>query len=125
MPESELTTTRHEFGDVLPEKIYRGKGCRACLGTGYRGRRSILEMMQMSEEIRQLVMEHASSGKVRRVALEQGMLSLRDDGWRLVREGVTTPAEILFATKEESINAALVKSTGAPAPKTEVAVAAN
>jgi len=124
VPESELVTTRHEFGDVLPEKIYRGKGCRACLGTGYRGRRSILEMMQMSEEIRQLVMEHASSGKVRRVALEQGMLSLRDDGWRLVREGVTTPAEILFAAKEESINAALVRNT-CGAPKTEAAMAAN
>jgi type II secretion system protein E len=121
VPESEMTALRHEFGDKLPEKIYAGKGCRNCLGTGYRGRHAILEMMQMSDEIRQLVMDRASSGRVRRVALEQGMTSLRDDGWRLVREGVTTPSEVLFATKDESVNASLVKAMGGGAPKAEAA----
>lgn len=124
VPEADLTALRHEFGDLLPAKIYQGKGCRKCLGTGYRGRRAILEMMQMSDEIRQMVMEHASSGRVRRVALEQGMVSLRNDGWRLVREGTTTPSEILFATKDESVNASLVKSMGGATASTG-AVAAS
>jgi type II secretion system protein E len=115
--ESELTALRHEFGDKLPAKIYQGKGCQTCLGTGYRGRHAILEMMTMTDEIRQLVMDRASSGRVRRVALEQGMISLRDDGWRLVREGITTPSEVLFATKDETVNASLVKAMGGSGPK--------
>ena len=74
MPESEVTPLRARVrrpgaGEVL----YRGRGCRACLGTGFRGRRGIFEMMAVSEEIRNLVMERASSGRIRRVALEQGM----------------------------------------------------
>jgi type II secretory ATPase GspE/PulE/Tfp pilus assembly ATPase PilB-like protein len=100
-PEADLTALRHEFGDLVPKTVYRGKGCRACLNTGFRGRRGIFEMMAMTEEIRSLVMEHASSGRIRRVALEQGMGTLRSDGWRLVREGVTTIQEIVFATKDE------------------------
>src|SRR4029077_3813874 len=60
-PQDELTVLRHEFGDLVPPVVYRGKGCRACLGTGFRGRQGIFEMMKMSEEIRHLVMERASS----------------------------------------------------------------
>jgi general secretion pathway protein E len=108
MPEAEVTPLRHEFGDLIPEKLYRGKGCRACLNTGFRGRRGIFEMMPLSEEIRALVMERASSGRIRRVALEQGMRSLRTDGWRLVHDGVTTVQEVVFATKEEANMAAIV-----------------
>jgi general secretion pathway protein E/type IV pilus assembly protein PilB len=108
LPESEATPLRQEFGDLIPEKLYRGRGCRACLNTGFRGRRGIFEMMPLSEEIRSLIMERASSGRIRRVALEQGMRSLRTDGWRLVHEGVTTVQEIVFATKEESNMAAIV-----------------
>jgi type II secretory ATPase GspE/PulE/Tfp pilus assembly ATPase PilB-like protein len=65
-------------------------------------------MMPLSEEIRALIMERASSGRIRRVALEQGMRSLRTDGWRLVHEGVTTVGEVVFATKEEANMAAIV-----------------
>ena len=118
VPEEENGNLRREFGDLLPPTIYRGKGCRNCLGTGYRGRRAILEMMEMSEEIRQLIMERASSGRIRRVALEQGMNTLRDDGWRLVREGVTTPSEVLFATKEEALTSETIKARKAVADAT-------
>jgi type II secretory ATPase GspE/PulE/Tfp pilus assembly ATPase PilB-like protein len=103
---------RHEFGDLVPAKLYRGRGCRACLNTGFRGRRGIFEMMAMSDEIRTLVMERASSGRIRRVALEQGMISLRNDGWRLVREGVTTIQEVVFATKDEANVAGLMENLG-------------
>jgi general secretion pathway protein E/type IV pilus assembly protein PilB len=120
VPEHDAAPLRHEFKDLLPEKLYRGKGCQNCIGTGYRGRRAILEMMEMSEDIRQLVMDRASSGRIRRVALDQGMSTLREDGWRLVREGVTTVQEVIFATKEEAMNAALLKTAAA---KTEEAKA--
>src|SRR5947207_11922078 len=101
MPEEELVKTRAEYGSSIPPVVYRGKGCRACLGTGYRGRRGVFEMMPLTEDIRSLIMQRASSGSMRRVALDQGMNSLRQDGWRLVREGTTTPSEVVFATKDE------------------------
>ena len=101
-PQEEVTALRHKYGDLVPPVLYRGKGCRTCLGTGFRGRRGIFEMMPLSEEIRSLIMERASSGRIRRVALEQGMTSLRSDGWRLVRDGITTIQEVVFATKEEA-----------------------
>jgi len=107
-PEAELAPLRAEFGDLVPPVVYQGKGCRSCLGTGFRGRRGIFEMMELSEEIRQMIMERASSGRIRRLALESGMTSLRTDGWRLVREGVTTIKEVLFATKEEGLTAKIV-----------------
>jgi general secretion pathway protein E/type IV pilus assembly protein PilB len=117
LPSAEAGPLHEEFGNVLPPVLYRGKGCRTCLGTGYKGRRSILEMMQMSEDIRQLIMERASSGRVRRVALEQGMVSLREDGWRLVREGVTTVQEVVFATKEEELTKIAAKAEAATSGK--------
>jgi general secretion pathway protein E len=125
-PEHELTVLRQEFGDLVPKVVYRGKGCRNCLGTGYRGRQGIFEMMPMSEEIRSLVMDHASSSAIRHVALEQGMTPLRLDGWRLVQEGKTTIQEILFATKDEqSLNMGVMKAAAAAAAAKEEEIAAN
>jgi general secretion pathway protein E len=113
VPEAEITPMRHEFGDLVPAKLYRGRGCRACLNTGFRGRKGIFEMMALSDEIRQMVMERASSGRIRRVALEQGMVSLRNDGWRLVHEGLTTVQEVVFATKDEANIAGLAANVSA------------
>jgi len=120
IPESENASNRAEFGDLVPPKLYRGKGCRACLNTGFRGRRGIFEMMPLSEEIRQMIMERASSGRMRRVALEQGMNSLRLDGWRLVREGVTTIQEVVFATKDEANMTAAMAGLDSLEPKVGV-----
>ena len=117
IPESENAANRAEFGDLVPPKLYRGKGCRACLNTGFRGRRGIFEMMPLSEEIRQMIMERASSGRMRRIALDQGMNSLRMDGWRLVREGVTTIQEVVFATKDEANMSAAMAGLDNVVPK--------
>ena len=59
--------------------------------------------MPVTEEIRKLVLDRASAGKIRKVATAQGMDSLRGDGWRLVREGRTTVEEVLRVTKEEAV----------------------
>ncbi len=101
MPRDEVRRLRDEFGDVMPEAIYRGHGCRECQGTGYRGRQGVFEMMPVTDEIRSLIVARASSRDIRKAAVRQGMSSLRADGWRLIREGVTTPEEVLRVTKEE------------------------
>ena len=72
------------------------------MGTGYRGRTGIFENMVLTEEIRALILSRAPSGEIRKVAVHQGMASLRHDGWRIIAEGRTTPEEVLRATKEES-----------------------
>jgi general secretion pathway protein E/type IV pilus assembly protein PilB len=90
-----------EFGHLVPATVYQGRGCRQCQGTGFRGRTGIFELMPVTEEIRAMTMERASVDRVRRKAMQQGMRSLRDDGWRLVRAGVTTIQEVVRSTKDE------------------------
>jgi general secretion pathway protein E/type IV pilus assembly protein PilB len=85
--------------------LFRGKGCRHCLGTGYRGRQGVFELMPVTDEIRDMILNRAAAGNIRKVAQQQGMESLRADGWRLVREGRTTIEEVMRVTKEDSIGA--------------------
>lgn len=103
IPSSDVQKLRNEFGDQVPDVIYRGKGCRNCQGTGYRGRQGAFEMMPITDEIRALILERSSSRVIRKVAVAQGMRSLREDGWRLIREGKTTPEEVLRMTKDEDV----------------------
>jgi general secretion pathway protein E len=77
-----------------------GEGCDACRGTGFRGRTGIYELFAMDDEIRSEVQAQRGTRHVRTLALKQGMASLRQDGLRLVREGVTTPDEVLRITTE-------------------------
>jgi general secretion pathway protein E/type IV pilus assembly protein PilB len=83
--------------------IYRGVGCRECRQTGYHGRRAIFEWMDADNEIRQLVLRNRSSDEIRTAALKGGMRLLADDGWRLVRLGITTPEEVLRVTKDQNV----------------------
>ena len=82
--------------------VYRAVGCRECRNTGYHGRRAIFEWMDTSNEIRQLILRNASSGEIGVAARRGGMRTLADDGWRLVRTGVTTAQEVLRVTKDQS-----------------------
>ncbi len=81
--------------DDLPESILRAVGCPKCGGTGYRGRTGVHEVMLMSEEIRRLTVEAATTEEIKKVAIEQGMLTLRYDGLQKVRLGVTTIEEMM------------------------------
>jgi len=101
-PREEVARLQGQFGDEVPEVLYRGAGCRNCQGTGYRGRQGVFEMMPISDELRALILERASSRQIRKVAIQQEMRSLREDGWRLIREGRTTPEEVLRMTKDEN-----------------------
>ena len=78
----------------LPQ-IYKAVGCAACSNTGYRGRVALHEIMTLSDEIESLVVTRATGSEIRQVALEQGMVSLREDGWSKVAQGLTTIEEVL------------------------------
>jgi general secretion pathway protein E/type IV pilus assembly protein PilB len=97
----DMGTLAEEFADDPPRVLYRGAGCRECQGTGYRGRTGIFETMLVTGTIRAMILERTSAGQIRKVAAQEGMKSLREDGWRLVRSGRTTLEEVLRATKDE------------------------
>jgi len=83
-----------EDGKPLPE-IFRAVGCSACSKTGYKGRLALHEVMVVSEEIERLAVERSSSATIEKVAREEGMRTLRDDGLDKVLQGVTSIEEIL------------------------------
>ena len=84
----------------IPEEtpIYRAVGCRECRQTGFHGRQAIFEWMDTNNEIRQLILQNASTDVIRDAARRAGMTTLAEDGRRLVREGRTTIEEILSVT---------------------------
>jgi general secretion pathway protein E/type IV pilus assembly protein PilB len=114
LPRSDVEKLRAEFGNEVPQVMYRGAGCRNCQNSGYRGRQGVFEMMPITDNVRALILERASSREIRKVAVRQGMTSLRDDGWRLIREGRTTAEEVLRSTKDEN---AAVGAAASPAGK--------
>jgi len=79
---------------MLPRTEWRGTGCDRCLGTGYRGRTGIYELLVLDEELRAEVMRKRGSGELHRVAVAHGMRTLLEDGLRQVRAGVTTMEEV-------------------------------
>ena len=101
MPADEHRRAVDNFGDKVPEVLYHGKGCRTCGGTGYRGRQGVFELMQISDEVRSMILQRTPSHTLRKVAAAEGMSSLRDDGWRIVGQGRTTIDEVMRNTKEE------------------------
>jgi general secretion pathway protein E/type IV pilus assembly protein PilB len=118
-PPEEAEKLRAVFGDEVPKTIYRGKGCRNCQGAGYRGRQALFEMMPISDEIRRLILERASSREIRKMAIQQDMKSLREDGWRMIREGRTTPEEVLRMTKDEELTVGAAEMAAANAEMAE------
>jgi type IV pilus assembly protein PilB len=81
--------------DEEPPTIYQAVGCKYCSDTGYRGRLSINEVLLVSEEIQRMAVERRPSDEIARVAIEQGMLTLRMDGMAKVKQGMTTLEEVL------------------------------
>jgi general secretion pathway protein E len=82
--------------------LFRGRGCPECRGTGYRGRTGIYELFEITEEVRSLTLRRVSTREIRRYAIENGMVTLRLDGWAKAQEGVTTVDEVLRVTQEDS-----------------------
>jgi type IV pilus assembly protein PilB len=91
---TELAELRFPVEDG-PPLLYRPVGCTHCARTGYRGRMALHEVMTVNEEIERLAVARATADEIARVALADGMTSLRDDGWLKVRRGLTSIEEIL------------------------------
>jgi general secretion pathway protein E len=79
---------------------FRGAGCEACNGAGYRGRAGIFELMELNDELRHLIMASADAGRLTEAARRNGMRSLREDGWMKVGSGMTTAEEVTRVTQE-------------------------
>lgn len=101
IPITDAQRIRTEFGSDLPDALYHGKGCQSCGGSGYRGRKGIFEVMPITDELRTHVTDRASNLAIRQTAVRAGMKSLREDGWRLIQNGLTTVEEVLRVTKDE------------------------
>ena len=75
--------------------LYRGKGCSNCSFTGYKGRTGIYQLIEISEELRELILNNPTSDTVDKIARKQGSLSLFEDGIEKVKLGITTLDEIM------------------------------
>ena len=95
---SQLEVIKFEAPLGISPTIFDAVGCSSCAHTGYRGRLAMHEVMPMTEEIERLATSRASSDEIRRMAIEQGMRTLRQDGWLNVALGSTTITEVLRVT---------------------------
>jgi type IV pilus assembly protein PilB len=79
-------------------KTYKGQGCPTCNHTGYKGRIGLYEVMEVTDEIRELILIGASALELRKKAIDDGMISLRESGLHKIRNGVTTIEEVVRET---------------------------
>jgi type II secretory ATPase GspE/PulE/Tfp pilus assembly ATPase PilB-like protein len=113
-PDNSATSAQLKIKLGIPAEktIYKSVGCRECRNTGFFGRHAIFEWMDSDEEIRKLVLESASSDQIRAAARKQGMKTLAEDGWRLVRAGITTVEEVLSVTTAKEVADTAKSQTG-------------
>ena len=94
----------HDFPrDQVDGDIFSATGCRECRNVGYSGRLGIYELMLTTDEVRDLATQNASSWELKKIAVRNGMKTLRDDGWRKVIAGKTSLDEVLRITKGDQI----------------------
>ncbi|HXG65110.1 MAG TPA: type IV-A pilus assembly ATPase PilB [Blastocatellia bacterium] len=79
-------------------RTYKGAGCQACNGTGYKGRVGLYEVMEITDDLRELILVGASGLELRRKAMEEGMMTLRQSGLEKIRQGMTTIEEVVRET---------------------------
>jgi len=82
-------------------KVYKGRGCPACNNSGYRGRIALYEVMMLHDEMKELVLQGASTDEIKKKAISLGMKTLRMSGLTKVKEGITTIEEVLRVTFED------------------------
>jgi type IV pilus assembly protein PilB len=92
---AELAAVQFETPAGVIPTFFDPVGCSSCANTGYRGRIAMHEVMRMSEDIGKLTVRNASSEEIRQLSIEQGMRTLRQDGWLKVAQGMTTIGEVL------------------------------
>jgi general secretion pathway protein E/type IV pilus assembly protein PilB len=97
----------NEIGAIVSPnfKYYRGQGCDSCRQTGYRGRVAIYEICVVTEPLRRLIIRKGTGSELKQRAIMDGMMTLRQDGWRRVAQGVTTVEEVLRVTQTDEVMA--------------------
>ena len=91
----EIGFSKEEAKDM---KVYKGQGCDFCNDTGYKGRIALYEIMPVSEKLRRMILDGASTDEIREEAIKEGMSSLRMSGLRKIKEGITTIDEVMSVT---------------------------
>lgn len=119
-PDTSPTTVaiKAQIGIPPETTVFRAVGCRECRNTGYHGRHAIFEWMDIDNDLRQLILKNVSSGEIAAQARKSGLRVLSEDGWRLVRAGITTPEEVLRVTKDQTVSN--LTPEAAPKPTVEV-----
>jgi general secretion pathway protein E len=93
------------FPSELGTKFSRGAGCDNCRHTGYQGRTAIYEICVVTEPLRKLIMQKRDGGELKQSAIAEGMVTLRQDGWRRVEQGKTTIEEVVRVTQTDEVMA--------------------
>jgi type IV pilus assembly protein PilB len=96
-----LRTMGMSADQIASATIYRGRGCRACNDMGYRGRVALYEVMPFTDDLKELVLQGASSTEIKAEMIRGGVASLRIAGINKILEGVTTPEEVLRTTMDD------------------------
>ncbi|HYV32668.1 MAG TPA: ATPase, T2SS/T4P/T4SS family, partial [Candidatus Binatia bacterium] len=95
--------------EITSAKFWRGIGCDACRQLGYQGRLGIYELLLLNEAVRPLILNRSAASTIAQRAMEEGMRTLRFDGWNKVRAGLTTIEEVLRVTQTEEHMRGLVE----------------
>ncbi len=103
LPESIINKHYIPVGDNREIRVYKGKGCKNCRTTGYAGRVGIFEILELTKEIRKLISEKKDADVIAHQAIQDGMITMLDDGLQKVSKGVTSIEEILRVTRVETI----------------------
>ncbi len=105
-PHEVLESIKPILGKLLPNSmqnkisLYKGQGCSFCGHTGYLGRIGIFEVLVISEKIAKLILDHASAQSIEQAAVESGMVTMKQDGYMKVLEGITTLEEVLRVAQD-------------------------
>jgi type IV pilus assembly protein PilB len=94
-PNDEELAFYTESGGPAKDTFYRGEGCNFCSGTGYRDRIGVFELLQITPEIKRLIVGWATQDELRRLAQQQGMRTLREEAVALIARDVTTISEVV------------------------------
>ncbi|HVF57577.1 MAG TPA: ATPase, T2SS/T4P/T4SS family, partial [Pyrinomonadaceae bacterium] len=98
LPAEALVEVGFSPAEARELKTYKGTGCKTCNNTGYKGRVGLYEVMEVTDEIRELILIGASALELRKRAVEDGMITLRESGLHKIRNGVTTLEEVVRET---------------------------
>ena len=98
MPPEALIEVGFTTEEAKTMKTFKGTGCATCNNTGYKGRIGLYEVMEITDELRELILIGASALELRKKAVDDGMITLRESGLHKIRAGVTTIEEVVRET---------------------------